>query len=136
MDSPVPSQPQPRSLIVLVTGCSILVELVAHGVDTVTITGLQAEVAGSSEVPFDGVQRTMSAMPDLIGSDDLAEPMRESVTNYRPLDPPISRSCSTGGHQSSDPRKARHRRQSSSRSSCVPTARRRSSSRQSPRTRD
>lgn len=71
-----------------VTGCSILVELAAPGVDTVVITSIGAEVTDVTEVEFDSVSVSQQRMPDLIGSDDLVEPTRRAVEGYRPLDPP------------------------------------------------
>lgn len=78
----------PEPVTVPVTGCSVMVELVAPGLDTVAVTGIGAEVTTTTDVDFDGVQVAMARMPDLIGSDDLVESTQRSVASYQPLDPP------------------------------------------------
>jgi hypothetical protein len=83
------SEVGPEPVHIGVTGCSLLVELVACGMDTVVVEGVRAEIVSVDEVTFDGVAQTMSRMPDLnLAPPDADDMLRRSVRDYRPLAPP------------------------------------------------
>lgn len=82
------SEVGPEPVHIGVTGCSLLVELVACGMDTVVVDGIRAEIISVDEVTLDGVAKTMPRMPDLNLAPDADDMIRRSVRHYRPLDPP------------------------------------------------
>lgn len=78
----------PEPVHIPVTGHNIYVELAVTGTHDAMLHGFRAEVTERAPLDVDGVSITPYKMPDMILSQDLVEPNRRAVENFRPLEKP------------------------------------------------